>query len=130
MRVGLNIPIIIPTSTPPSVARITATKGLRSIVFSRSALAPATDLALCLPYRKSFARHYRPRRRQCFLLRRHGSEGAVAICVGIDFGVTLRRAVAFDLALPFLGAALLGFRDFSMESVDIVLGSLGSRRRN
>jgi hypothetical protein len=44
--------------------------------------------------------------------------------------VTLRRDVAFDLALPFLGAALLAFRDFSMERVDIVLGSVGSRRRN
>ena len=31
--------------------------------------------------------------------------------------VTLRRDVAFDLALPFLGAALLGFRDFAMERV-------------
>jgi hypothetical protein len=27
--------------------------------------------------------------------------------------VTLRRDVAFDLALPFLGVALLGFRDFA-----------------
>lgn len=41
-----------------------------------------------------------------------------------------RQHVAFDLALPFLGAALLGFRDFAMERVDIVLGSVGSRRRN
>jgi hypothetical protein len=44
--------------------------------------------------------------------------------------VILRRDVAFDLALPFLGAALLGFRDFSMERVDMGLGSVGSRRRN
>jgi hypothetical protein len=29
--------------------------------------------------------------------------------------VTLRRDVAFDLALPFLDAALLGFRDFARE---------------
>ena len=43
---------------------------------------------------------------------------------------TLRRDVAFDLTLPFLGAALLGFRDFSMVRVDVVLGSVGSRRRN
>jgi hypothetical protein len=44
--------------------------------------------------------------------------------------VTLRRAVALDLTLPFLGAALLGFRDFAMEMVDMGLGSVGSRRRN
>src|SRR5258707_10823010 len=44
--------------------------------------------------------------------------------------VILRRDVAFDLTLPFLGAALLGFRDFAMERVDMVLGSVGSRRRN
>ena len=37
---------------------------------------------------------------------------------------------AFDLTLPFLGAALLGFRDFAMERVDMGLGSVGSRRRN
>jgi len=36
--------------------------------------------------------------------------------------VTLRRDGAFDLALPFLGVALLGFRDFSLERVDMVLG--------
>jgi hypothetical protein len=41
--------------------------------------------------------------------------------------VTLRRDVAFDLALPFLGAALLGFRDFAMERVGMELGSVGSR---
>jgi hypothetical protein len=29
--------------------------------------------------------------------------------------VALRRDVAFDLALPFLDAALLGFRDFARE---------------
>jgi hypothetical protein len=28
-----------------------------------------------------------------------------------------------------LGAALLEFRDFAMERVDMVLGSVGSRRR-
>jgi hypothetical protein len=39
--------------------------------------------------------------------------------------VALRRDVAFDLTLPFLGAALLGFREFSMERVDMVLGSVG-----
>ncbi|HXN87773.1 MAG TPA: hypothetical protein VN890_00170, partial [Methylocella sp.] len=44
--------------------------------------------------------------------------------------VTLRRDVAFDLALPFLNAALLGFRDFARERVDMGLGSVGSRRRN
>ena len=44
--------------------------------------------------------------------------------------VTLCRDGVFDLALLFLGAALLGFRDFAMESVDIGLGSVGSRRRN
>ena len=33
--------------------------------------------------------------------------------------VTLRRDGAFDLALPFLGAALLRFWDFSMERVDM-----------
>jgi hypothetical protein len=43
--------------------------------------------------------------------------------------VTLRRDAVFDWALPFLGAALFVFRDF-MERVDMVLGSVGSRRRN
>jgi hypothetical protein len=43
---------------------------------------------------------------------------------------TLRRDVAFDLALPFLGAALLGFGDFATERDDMGLGSVGSRRRN
>src|SRR5580704_17844019 len=42
----------------------------------------------------------------------------------------LRRAVAFDLALPFLGAALLGFRDFARERDDMGLVSVGSPRRN
>jgi hypothetical protein len=42
----------------------------------------------------------------------------------------LRRDAVFDCALPFLGAALLGFRDFAMERVDMGLGSLGSRRQN
>src|SRR5580704_16193953 len=42
----------------------------------------------------------------------------------------LRRVVAFDLALPFLGAALLGFRDFASERDDMGLGSVGSPRRN
>jgi hypothetical protein len=42
----------------------------------------------------------------------------------------LRRDVAFDLALPFLGVALLGFRDFAVERADMALGSVGSRRRN
>ena len=37
--------------------------------------------------------------------------------------MTLRRDVALDLALPVLGAALLGFRDFAMERVDMA-GSL------
>ena len=32
---------------------------------------------------------------------------------------TLRRDVAFDLTLLFVGVALLGFRDFAMEGVDI-----------
>jgi hypothetical protein len=45
-------------------------------------------------------------------------------------GVALARDFAFDLALPFLGAALLEFWDFSMEMVDMVLGSVGSWRRN
>jgi hypothetical protein len=36
--------------------------------------------------------------------------------------VILRRDVAFDLALPFLGGALLGFRDFAMERVDMGFG--------
>ena len=44
--------------------------------------------------------------------------------------VTVRLDVVVDLALPFLGAALLAFLDFAMEKVDIVLGSVGSRRRN
>jgi hypothetical protein len=44
--------------------------------------------------------------------------------------VTLRRDVVFDLALHFLGAALLGSWDFSMERVDMGLGSVGWRRRN
>jgi hypothetical protein len=39
-------------------------------------------------------------------------------------------AVAFDLALPFLGVTLLGFWDFAMERDDMGLGSVGSRRRN
>src|SRR6202045_1122586 len=43
---------------------------------------------------------------------------------------TLRRAVAFELALPFLGVTLLGFWDFAMERDDMGLGSVGSRRRN
>jgi hypothetical protein len=43
---------------------------------------------------------------------------------------TLRRDDVFDLALPFLGAALLGFWDFAMERDDMGLGSVGSRRRN
>src|ERR1700730_8522556 len=43
---------------------------------------------------------------------------------------TLRRVVAFDLALPFLGVTLLGFRDFAIERDDIGLGSVGSRHRN
>jgi hypothetical protein len=45
-------------------------------------------------------------------------------------GTILRRDGAFYLVLPFLGAALLGFRHFAMERVDMVLGSIGSRRRN
>lgn len=44
--------------------------------------------------------------------------------------MTLRRDVAFVLTLPFLGAALLGFREFAIERVDMVLGSVGSQRRN
>jgi hypothetical protein len=44
--------------------------------------------------------------------------------------VTLRRDAVFDWALPFLGAVLLGFRDFARERVDMGLGSIGSRRRN
>jgi hypothetical protein len=43
---------------------------------------------------------------------------------------TLRRDGACDLALPFLGAALLGLRDFARERDDMGLGSVGSRRRN
>jgi hypothetical protein len=42
----------------------------------------------------------------------------------------LRRDVGFDLAVPFLGAAFLGFWDFAMEWGDIIFGSVGSRRRN
>ena len=45
-------------------------------------------------------------------------------------GVTLGRDLAFDLALTFLSAALLGFWDFAMESVDMVMGSVGAPRRN
>ena len=52
--------------------------------------------------------------------------GFLALAAG---DVTLRRDAVFDWALPFLGAALFVFRDF-MERVDMVLGSLGSRRRN
>jgi hypothetical protein len=44
--------------------------------------------------------------------------------------VALCRDVAFDLTLPFMGVALLGFREFSMERVDMVLGSVGPLRRN
>src|ERR1700675_4923728 len=39
--------------------------------------------------------------------------------------VTLHRDVAVDLAPPFLGAALLGFRDFAMERDDMGLRSVG-----
>ncbi|MFZ3325006.1 MAG: hypothetical protein WA231_03550 [Methylocella sp.] len=46
--------------------------------------------------------------------------GFLALAAG---DVTLRRDVAFDLTLPILGAALLGFRDF-MERVDIVWAPL------
>jgi hypothetical protein len=53
--------------------------------------------------------------------------GFLALAAG---DVTLRRDAVFDWALPFLGAVLLGFRDFAMERVDMVLGSVGSRRRN
>ena len=52
--------------------------------------------------------------------------GFLALAAG---DVTLRRDAVFDWALPFLGAALFVFRDF-MERVDMVLGSVGSRRRN
>src|SRR3984893_6424621 len=52
--------------------------------------------------------------------------GFLALAAG---DVTLRRDVVFRWALPFLGAALFVFRDF-MERVDIVVGSVGSRRRN
>jgi hypothetical protein len=52
--------------------------------------------------------------------------GFLALAAG---DVTLRRDAVFDWALPFLGAALFMFRDF-MERVDMVLGSVGSRRRN
>jgi hypothetical protein len=44
--------------------------------------------------------------------------------------VTLRRLGAEDLALPFLDPALSRFGAFSMEKVDMILGSFGSRRRN
>src|ERR1700720_1032073 len=43
---------------------------------------------------------------------------------------TLRRDDVFDLALPFLGAALSRLRDFATERDDMGLGSVGSRRRN
>jgi hypothetical protein len=44
--------------------------------------------------------------------------------------VTLRRESAFDFALLFLAVALSRFGAFSMERVDMDLGSFGSRRRN
>src|SRR6202022_659202 len=52
--------------------------------------------------------------------------GFLALAAG---DVTLRRDAVFDWALPFLGAALFGFRDF-MERDDMGLDSVGSRRRN
>jgi hypothetical protein len=54
-------------------------------------------------------------------------DGVLAVAAA---DVTLRRDVAFDLTLLFFGAALLGFRDFLMERVEMGLGSVGSRRRN
>ncbi len=59
-----------------------------------------------------------------------GSSAFNGVFGGGRMDVALRRDVAFGLTLLFLGAALLGFRDFAMERVDMVLGSVGSRRRN
>jgi hypothetical protein len=42
--------------------------------------------------------------------------GALAVAAA---DMTLRRAVALDLTLLFLDAAVLRFRDFAMEGVDI-----------
>ena len=63
--------------------------------------------------------------RSAFELTDRGGFLAVAAVDG-----TLRRVVAFDLALPFLGVTLLGFRDFAIERDDMGLGSVGSRHRN
>jgi hypothetical protein len=69
-------------------------------------------------------------------LRRRGVTGAIKIHEDAaqlhDFAQG-RRVLPTrygGLALPFLGVALLGFRDFAMERADIALGSIGSRRRN
>ena len=43
--------------------------------------------------------------------------GALAVTAA---DMTLRRAVALDLTLLFLDAAVLRFRDFAMEGVDII----------
>src|SRR6202795_1921090 len=51
-----------------------------------------------------------------------GSSAFNGVLAAAAADVTLRRAVAFDLTLPFLGAALLVFRDFAMERVDMGFG--------
>jgi hypothetical protein len=85
-----------------------------SCLVTRSALGSSAFLSvLAAPTRSAFDSTDR------------GSFLAVAAVDG-----TLRRDDVFDLALPFLGAVLLGFRDFAMERDDMGLGSVGSRRRN
>ena len=54
-----------------------------------------------------------------YLLRKLGDELLPEVAAADE---TRRRDGAFDLTPPFLDGALLGFRDFAMEKVDIVLG--------
>src|SRR5580692_2210915 len=67
-----------------------------------------------------FAWLSRVSRRSCLVTRStFGSSLFGGILAGVAADVTWRRAVALDLTLLFLDAAVLRFRDFAMEGVDI-----------